>query len=909
MNAPDGFFINDLLVYHDLDSRGFATRGFSYEGPDLRNASRSVLLDFKQACRRLLRSIDLKTELKFHWSVDSDYKDTLQGYAKASEKCPHGSWEQFIRDQKLNQYWNKMRERKLRRERCRIYISKRIEADPPTTLSGAKLQEHYNKVVAELSFALQHHGNILSTTFSPLGSRTTPLSQIEQFAHCNGVLNPSHADRFDSDPGSIFKPLQSLQQNCYNAQAVAGPDKQVHFYYDGYFHNLLVLRKDRPPDPTLPGILWHLTNLPFLDYSITATIRKLDPETEKKSKEATLDRLKAEYADEGRESTVTSIDKLKRQVRNIAQGNVIPLEAELIVHLWAPTVPELISRTNIAKAAFNKMNGAQYYDISLSSTVKHLWYNTWPGFCFSPYRHYFFYAEDDWLADLLPIGSSFTGHSGEVEALYDGDNGSLVSVSTFVDNTPQLAACFGMSRAGKDVFICDLLTQTQPYYDFTFIAEEGLSQGTYSQLNGCDPIILRPDSEFTLNYFDTHGLPLTGLQKAAAAALCAKMIGTVVDEDKQNRRVSQLTQYINALYDEIFDDWAREHEAKIPQLARMAIAILAFQKKHLPPGTTFLEAYVEFRDQLDAVKDEALSLLHGISEAKITDFLLDPTSQSVVKNCAFACFTPEMYPRHEQLCMLMRNPFREHHAKDIHEIRDLLQAWCAVDGTHGRLVDGVRNINLQGKVVHFELGHIPESSKDLKAVAHFLVANDVRQHIISMRRGARKRVYFGEASRILGIPGGDHLISEFYAQLSKFSVWILSTVQQYAMFKNSKIRPIVMGNSSMFFFLRMNDRHDLADLSRDVDLPEVTQNNILSYPRPMDLPSHDKYASLTYHHLDAVRPVCGTIRNRVSREMLYVANSTGSEFEKRAQALKRYPSVMEGVLAEARATTAQPQNH
>ena len=80
---------------------------------------------------------------------------------------------------------------------------------------------------------------------------------------------------------------------------------------------------------------------------------------------------------------------------------------------------------------------------------------------------------------------------------------------------------FGMSGAGKSVNMIDLLTQTEPYYDYTVIVEEGLSYGIYTQTvaEGAQPIIIQPNGTLTFNYLDTTGLPLTSLQIANATAL------------------------------------------------------------------------------------------------------------------------------------------------------------------------------------------------------------------------------------------------------------------------------------------------------------------------------------------------------------------------------------------------------
>ena len=94
--------------------------------------------------------------------------------------------------------------------------------------------------------------------------------------------------------------------------------------------------------------------------------------------------------------------------------------------------------------------------------------------------------------------------------------------------------------------MCDLLSQTDPYHDFTLIVEEGLSYGIWAQAQGSMPIIVQPDGDLTINYLDTHGGPLTNLQITTAAALVLKMMGHPADEDRRNLRLAQITQYVEA---------------------------------------------------------------------------------------------------------------------------------------------------------------------------------------------------------------------------------------------------------------------------------------------------------------------------------------------------------------------------
>jgi hypothetical protein len=233
----------------------------------------------------------------------------------------------------------------------------------------------------------------------------------------------------------------------------------------------------------------------------------------------------------------------------------------------------------------------------------------------------------------------------------------------------------------------------------------------------------------------------------------------------------------------------------------------------------------------------------------------------------------------------------------IMEIATLLLPWCR-DGNYGCLFDGTSNLSLTGKIAHFELGYIPESAKELKAAAGFLITNHARKHIITLPRALRKRNVYEEVARFLDIPGGQEIVQESYAQLRKFNCWNISIVQQYARFKQSRIRSAVFGNSRQFFIMRQNDRADLEDMAQDIALPEVTKHAIMNYPLP-DHQSGQKYAPFTYFHTDSGRNLCGTVHNIASKEMLYCSSSSGEHFDKRAKELRQSTNIVEGIIAHA----------
>ena len=93
-----------------------------------------------------------------------------------------------------------------------------------------------------------------------------------------------------------------------------------------------------------------------------------------------------------------------------------------------------------------------------------------------------------------------------------------------------------------------------------------------------------------------------------------------------------------------------------------------------------------------------------------------------------------------------------------------------------------------------------------------------------------------------------------------------------------------------------NDLKDLAEVDRGgINLPEVTQETIMNYPSPENLPKHDIYSSFTYYHMDNLMPIVGTCRNYCSPEMLYCSSSSGEDFDKRMREIKSEANVVDAI--------------
>ena len=863
----------------------------------------------------MLASLHENQRLQVQYFSDSDYKAELLRYQAETERFEN-VWTKRSRNERFARYWQAMTERKLRRQRVIFYVSRALENAPKTLTTNAALREYYLALLDQLEteFTQVHH--LLKEIFASAGSRVLPMTDLDHFKHYKTFLNPSLSERFDFNCAEDFQPELSIQENCWHSEGNGQSD--FGFYMDGHYHSVITLT--RWPRSTYPGIIQRLTNLRLLDYAITVNVDPLPITQEINKEEKEHDRVAGDYASEKKISLLTVMEKKQKKIHALMQGQTIPFKAFFAIRVWDKSKDGLNAKAGAIKNAINSMNSAQYFESNLPSTSKNLFFQTWPGWTWGRYEHRKLYSEHRYLADMLPVTSTFTGHLATAEAIYDGPANNLVGIETFSgskDNqSPQHAVLLGMSGAGKSVTVCDLLSQTEGYFAYTVIIEEGLSYGIYTQTveEGARPIIIHPDGDLTINYLDTKGLPLTPDHLSAATALVARMIGTSSQEDKQMLRQAQIAKYLNLLYEDSFQDWQKKRHDQLLNIARHALALQKFRAERMPPGATSLETFADFRDQTSsglnggkagqtssdtaiAFNDWGQNYLAQFDEATVLKFLKEPKTSREVRNLAFAYFTPEEFPTHRMLQELMMLDPVGSERDQIIEIATLILPWCR-DGNYGCLFDGTSNLSLTGKIAHFELGYIPESAKELKAAAGFLITNHARKHIITLPRALRKRNVYEEVARFLDIPGGQEIVQESYAQLRKFNCWNISIVQQYARFKQSRIRSAVFGNSRQFFIMRQNDRADLDDMGKDIALPEVTQHAIMNYPLP-DHQSGQKYSPFTYFHTDSGRNLCGTVHNVSSREMLYCSSSSGEHFDKRARELRQSNNIVEGIIAHA----------
>jgi hypothetical protein len=856
-HAPNGYFADGMLLFGALEKGGVAAKGFVLQPPDLRGASIALLNAYQDKIRTCIANLGERMRAQFQWTCNSDYRQELTRYFRETEKVAHPHIRR-VRDERFHRYWAMMHRRELRREQLVMFISTEVTTPSAPLASTTAIEAFYAKVIGQLRSQFDELGSTLRTIF---GADTTvaPMDDLGHYTYFAKFLNPSLAERFDHDFAAQFNPELTIQENCWNSDGVGL--QNIGFYLDGRYHTVFTLK--RWPSRTYPGIIHRLTGLPFLDYQITCTVDPMPAKREVDREEKAVERLRNEYQSNGRHSLLVAVGKKERKIESLSTGFIRPFTTTYIIRVWDESEIALAAKCSAIKNAINNLGGAQYYECALPSTAKKLFFASWPGWTGSTYRHRSLYAEDSYLADMLPFSATFTGHLGEAEAIYDGAQNNLVGLRTFIGNppSPQHAVLLGATGAGKSMQMRDFLEQTAPYFDYTVLIEEGLSYESYTRAMGERPIILHPDGDLTINYLDTGGMPLAQLQVATAVALLSRMIGEAPDAETQQVRQAILARYIHQLYDDTFEDWSRRNREKLPRIQRLACAAHRWKIARMAAGSTEVEAYAELRDQVSAGDDEAQQFVANITEEEITAFLKDPQTERAAVATAHAEYSTEDYPVHASLVELMQfSRFEEHRKDEVDHLATLLSAWNA-QGQYGRLFDGRTNVSLTGRIAHFELGYIPEQASDLKTATGLLIAGFTRQHIISLPRSRWKRILYEELARFLDVPGGEKIVAESYAQLRKFNCWTASIVQQYSKFKDTRIRPAVIGNSKQFFLMRQFDRSDVDAIAADIGLPESIGTAIQNYPMPEQQPVRKKFSSLCFFSPVTDPPLCGTVRN------------------------------------------------
>ncbi len=898
---PDGWFESDLLWFDSsLTPATILARGAAIELPHLKSADQGTRDAYYEALGGLFCQLGETEAVQFQWRVDADYHAELEAYRRQTTAKKADGWCRAVRDERYARYREFQATGRLRRERLEIYLTRRCASVPK---GGFKTADQADRYVAQTA---KNFSDRLRNLEGHLpGANLRPYGDREHFAAWRAFCQPSlrllGEDRFAG-----FDPRGTILENTWPGGGITtrDPEGNVFFRMDGQFHTLLVLR--RWPMETHLGIIWTLTSALAGNYCYTLNCYPLNAQSEVEKTERELRKLKGNRAYEDKESLDTVIFRKRGKVAALQGGFARPYSVLPVVRVWGPTVETCLEYVQAVKEAITAMGGAQSMLVDDEVQAKCLFYETLPGWTGGRYRDWDLFAlagRDPsvcFLQDVVPLSSSCTGHLEAGEAIYDGEESTLFGIRTFANGVPQHAIMTGTTRVGKSSQTIDLLSQTDCFFAFRGIVEEGLSYGTFVQLVGGESIVLHPDGDLTINYLDTQGLPLTKTQLAAATGLLAVMAGRAQDPEVNIARGAIYAEYVEQMFTDTWNDYRRKHPEQELEAARWALLIE--RARQAAAGRfnplSVLEMFADLRELAATNPDRLRAVLDELNEDELLAFARQPDTARLVRDMGLAFLAPNEFPIHTSLVETMLYDRMPHHDKEVvNRLASRLAAWQR-NGPNGKLFDGVTNRPLTKRVVHFELGQLPSANVQMKEAAMYLVANRLRQRVITMPRALWKQFIFEEPSRYLEVGGVEQLFGEFYAQMGKFACHIMPVTQQYAQLSKSALRSVIFGNSKQFFLFKQNDRHDLDEQGDAIGLPPSARAAIRGFTAPEYQSTGERFSQMAVFSQEGERTQCGVVRNYVTPEMLYVSDSSGERFDERSQALASHENPLEGVLAE-----------
>lgn len=889
MRFPNAYIVktdnpaDSFMVYGELNEKGFVSKGYRIEVPNLKNAGNSLKNDLFVRLSGWLASQDKNRKIQIRYTRDGDYRDILQGYDHFTE-VHHNGWGGYIRREISGKNSARSARDGLKREYVYIYLGKSLKCFTDDCLTGNGKMRFEREVTGSFEVDFSNLVHFLNLP-------VFPLNHIELYREFYRAVNKSAYD-VGIDYEKNFDPdLDDAGRGEFSGR-IAGDGFSVSFTADGYFHHIFTLH-DFPPTELYPFYGNKLLDNGIRNLTVTVNIEPLDTEKVIEQKQKHWKRVRADLLEEeGEIAAGAGLDELTEHIYRLGKGEDSPFRMEYIIHTWNRDLKDLQSDGTILKQAATSMfTSLDSYE--LGTQALHNFMKTLPGFLYYRKQDAALDCMHRPLAAMLPFSSSFTGKGKDGNILFNGDHGNLMTMSFFDGATPQHTLCLGQTGAGKSVNFVSMLSQAYDDFDKIVIIEEGGSYFNLTRIFGDEAqyIVIDPSANLTLNYFDTGGLPLTPGQIEFVTTFLSAMCGASFTLEKLQDVIAILTPFVNAVYSDSYMEWRNRNRKDLEEAARITLTVEQMIDKLPPDQNTILDAYLVLKEILgkeDGFDDrewEFRSCYHAFGRQEINDCILEDPEE--LRNISYAFMGKGDMPYHSQLVEAIReNTFSHLERTETDRIAARLAVY-SIESGKGCLFDGETNIDLSRKWIHIELGKISQSSDTLKNLVGITINNLVKNQIINMPRSCRKLYLFEEAARFLTFPGAAEIMKQCYAQFRKYCCVAVTITQSIAQMSESGVGQIIMTQSKMFIFLKNTDAAELKLITNYIPLSEEAIRNIMNFPSPEHLPPNDRYSSFLLYAQRAGYPIVGVGRNYASPAILAAAATSGDLHNKLQRIMKR----------------------
>lgn len=905
---PTGWQLDNVVLWGETLSRQHVlSMPFELRVPDLGSLGTEARNEWHEGWRAFLAGLSPDLGVQLQTYDGGDYSVELEAFEvrtrkHAEEEAGWARWGTLIRDQRVESARREQREGKKRRDRTVLWVGRKAGAGVPRM--GFTNGEDSQAFVRSFEEAIRER-----------------VASLEGHL-CHGAsLVPILGEGIDRELARFFRPgsAEMLGGAVLGRDIVANylrsdgagislPEGGRGFWVDGMCHSIVVLTGW--PEMFYPGLALPVMRSWVRNKRIVQTFVPRDSAPERVRLQRDIGRLK-NMADTD-EAARTALKTAQQRMEELASGRVVPFGALTMAVVWGSTAEECQRFVNALKVEFGSMGGAAYRVSEEPTQAVELYCAALPG----RVQHNLGGA-DGWeqsevanrLAAMVCASNNFEGALAKADALYDTPRGGLAGVSLWMGEPeqPQHAFVIGTRGGGKSVFTSDLLSQALPSVAFAVVVDEGKSQIGIAAMHNAVRIVPHPAAEsLCINRFDPLGLPLSEASVIDAGALLLSMAGAdgMASEEAAYRR-SILEAAIWESYEDCIDDDWMLHETHKLDAAALAQMVLGWREQtRRGAQMSPIEAYADLMQMRATVPEEfdRLWAYHRAPERE-TDLLNYVQTEQGLRltrqiGCSF--LPPDSVPTLSLIVGRLEEGLgiRDPATKSVAaRLGMLLRKWC-VGGSYGRLFDGPSTVDLGARLLYFDLSELGADNADLKRIMYRLILAQVRNRVLTMPRALRKLVWLEEAGRLIEHPEGLSAVEEFYAQMRKYNVVAASVIQTPKQLGDSTRAKGLLDNVSQYFITRPANPQVARQLGDVIGLPDIAVEEMQGFPDPATLPPGERAAFVLHATNWSGRMNCGVLRVRVSREMLWVAESSGSAFDRREEALARYDDPVTAVLNE-----------
>lgn len=823
-HAPDGMFIDDVIIWGDLGAGSWSC-GLSLLIPPMDYARNEDKNNLKHRIDSMLSFFAKeKLRVQFYWSVGDNYTE-LQDYDEHTEELQKGSLCYNYRKERSKEYEKQLSDRELRREELVIFVSSEISERLPENLS----KDTYNEASKKLLFSIKNHAwqqlNRASSFLDTIGVASKRLNTLELCSLVKKYYNPSYV--YAPIKNSFNEDL-SIKENCIFSDMTES--KEFSMVLDNQYVCVYALQAPLPKQ-IYPGMINQLTKLGIIGYSITVNIVPRDLDKMIRQEENAINVLENQIQQKNApRSLELALNRRCEMLSELDGGRTTPVDCQIIISVHAPSVDEMQIKSTAIKASLTNLNIA-YYILSESKGAINAYFQATPGWLYGKRPKHSFRTLEKYVSGLVPFSSTYTGDLTNPEAIYNGEEGNLVGLKQFAgslneDSDPQHTIIFGKTGSGKSVLIADLIMQTHGFYHYTCIIDYGLSYQDLANSLGYKPIRLGPGCSITINYFDTNNLPLSSEHLSMVATILRVMSSESVSE-------GMIMRYLKPFYLDHADEWLKGKRELLHKVATIAILQEKYMRERQADDES--EAYLMALKNSEQAKFDATTISKYIYE--------QANLEKVYMQC-FAFLAPEDFPTHSLFVNYLRSkPLpEEEDSKGLQDVSDIFELWCA-GGKNGSLFDGITNIKLDDSFDYFELSSVPDNDPNFKFVTGTLLQMVAMSKIERLPRDLKKRLIIDEANSFFEIPQGAKVIESAMTKYRKHRCSVLIAFQQYEMLNNKDIKESVLSNIHQYILFGQSDRGDVERLGEALGLSGAIKEAVLNFETPANLPAKERYAA------------------------------------------------------------------